>query len=261
MTESLKTNIVLLVVMLAVVIAPVACAQQTPVTLNISAAASLTDVVKEINTAYVQAKPGVTITPNFGGSGTLRVQIENGAPVDIFISAAQDQMDMLQKKQLIIDDMRRNLLANKIVLVVPAAGSSTVTNFEDLAKQYVRKVAIGDPKSVPAGAYAQQVFQQLGITDAVKAKLVLGGDVRQVLTYVESGDVDAGVVYATDARGSNKVKVVAIAPDEINRKVIYPVAVIKASKVAPAAKEYEDFLFGSQAKAIFEKYGFTVLSQ
>lgn len=228
---------------------------------NVSAAASLSDALKVINTLYVAGNPGIDIATNFGGSGTLQKQIENGAPVDIFMSAASAQMDAVQQKHLILDDTRRDLLANTVVLVTPSGNPAGIRAFTDLSGDRVKKVAIGDPGSVPAGAYAQMVFDKYGITGSVKPKLVLAGDVRQVLTYVESGNVDAGVVFLTDARGSNRVEIVANAPDEINAKVVYPIAIVQGSKNVDAARNYEKFLFGDQAKAVFEKYGFKVINK
>ena len=231
-----------------------------PVTLNISAAASLTDVLKAINTAFVSQNPNVTLTPSFASSGTLQTQIEQGAPVDVFISAASAQMDNLQKENLLVNETRKDLLNNRVVLVVPNDSALGITSFSDLALDKVKKIAIGDPKSVPAGTYANQAFDELGITVQVQPKEVLGADVRQVLTYVESGNVDAGIVYSTDALTSTKVKVVASAPGDINAKVVYPVAIIKASKDQDAARSYIDFLFASQARSLFEKYGFTLVT-
>lgn len=237
------------------------CSQPAPVEINVSAALSLTDVLKEINTLYTKEHSNVTITPNFASSGTLQQQIEQGAPCDVFISAAATQMDNLQNGNLILADTRKNLLCNSVVLIVLKDSTLGITSFNDLTLDKVKQVAIGDPKSVPAGKYAQQAFDKLGITDKVKSKEVLGNDVRQVLTYVETGNVEAGIVYATDAVTSTKVKVVASAPAEINAKVVYPVAVIKASKNIETAKSYIDFLFSDKAKAIFEKYGFTMAKQ
>lgn len=236
------------------------CARQTG-TVNVSASATLTDAVKEINELYSQENPNVAVIANFSSAGTVQRQIENGAPVDIFISAASSFMDALQKEGLILDDTRKDLLTNKVVLVVPADSSLDITDFKDLARDNVKKVAIGDPKSVSAGMYAQQIFDRNSIADTIKQKLVLAGDVRQVLTYVESGNVDAGIVFATDAKSSSKVKIVANAPDDINARVVYPVAIIKAGKNIDAARDYESFLFSNQAKAIFEKYGFSVISK
>jgi molybdate transport system substrate-binding protein len=229
--------------------------------INVSAAASLTDVIKEINKVYIQGKADMTVTPNFASSGTLQTQIENGAPVDVFISAAASQMDNLQKKDLILTETRRNLLYNKVVLIVPIDSTLALTSFKDLATDQVKKIAIGDPKSVPAGTYAQQAFDLLGITEQVTPKYVIGADVKAVLSYVENGNIDAGIVYSTDALTSSKVKVVASAPAEVNARVVYPVAVIKASKITGVAQDYVNFLFSAQAKTCFEKYGFTLVTQ
>ncbi|MGD0855818.1 MAG: molybdate ABC transporter substrate-binding protein [Dehalococcoidia bacterium] len=251
------TKLLPLVAAILAIISVAGCAAPAA-TVNVSAAASLTDALKEVNKLYVEANPNVTVIPNFGGSGTLQKQIENGAPVDIFISAAAAQMDALQKEKMIIDDTRRNLLINKVVLIVPSGNPLGIGDFKDLVSDKVAKIAIGDPKSVPAGMYAQQIFDKFGISDSLKSKLVLGSDVRQVLTYVESGNVDAGIVFITDAKISGKVKIVANAPDDINAKVVYPVAMIQASKNTLVALGYESFLFSNQAIAVFEKYGFNM---
>jgi molybdate transport system substrate-binding protein len=232
-----------------------------PVTLNLSVAASVTDAIKEIDGLYVKDRTWVTLIPNFASSGTLQKQIENGAPADVFISAAAAQMDALQKQGLIIDSSRKNLLMNKVVLIVPLDSKLGLTSFNDLATDKVKQLAIGDPKSVPAGTYAQAAFDQLGITDKIKSKYVIGSDVRQVLNYVETGNVDAGVVYTTDTIVSTKVKIVASAPDEINAKIVYPVAVVKASKYADESNDFISFLFSPSAIASFEKYGFTVITK
>jgi molybdate transport system substrate-binding protein len=230
-----------------------------PVNLNVCAGVGLTDVLTEINRLYMQENQNITIVANFAASGTLQKQIEQGAPEDVFISASAKQIDALQKGGLIITDTRRNLLKNKIVLVVPSDSTLGITSFSDLVKHNVGKVAIGDSASVPAGDYGKQALIALGIYDQVAPYLVLCNDVRQVLSYVESGNVDAGIVFATDAAISKTVKIVADAPDEINNKIIYPAAVIKASKNTAAAKAYIAFLLSSEAKAIFEKFGFVVV--
>jgi len=237
------------------------CSAPTPEELNVSAAASLTDVLKEINTLYTQENSNVTITPNFASSGTLQQQIEQGAPVDVFLSAAAKQMDNLQKEELILNDTRQNLVNNTLVLIVPIDSALGITSLNDLAADKVKQIAICDPKSSPAGTYAQQAFDELGISAKVGPKEVLGSDVRQVLTYVETGNVQAGLVYSTDALISTKVKVVASAPADVNAKIIYPVAILKASKNVDAAKAYVVFLFSDKAKTIFEKYGFTMVNR
>ena len=231
-----------------------------PVTLNISAAASLSNVLKAINVLYTQANPNVTISANFAASGTLQQQIENGAPADVFLSAATAQMDNLQKENLLINTTRKNLLYNNLVMIVPNGSTLGLTSFNDLTLAKVTKIAVGDPKSVPAGTYAQAAFDELGITTQIQSKLILGATVTQVLTYVAGGNVDAGFVYSTDALSSNQVKVVAQAPADINAQIVYPAAILQACKNTAAAQSYLDFLFTDQAKALFIQYGFTMVS-
>jgi molybdate transport system substrate-binding protein len=233
----------------------------TPVTINLSAAASLTDAIKEIDALYMKENPNVTITANFASSGTLQKQIEQGAPADLFISAAAAQMNTLEKEGLILSHTRKDLLKNTLVLIVPADSTLGISSFKDLTGDSVKQIAIGDPKSVPAGSYAQKAFDELGITAQVKGKYVMGSDVKAVLSYVESGNVDAGLVYLTDAKLSTKVKVVANAPDDINAQIIYPMAIVFATKVSQDTLMFQYFLVGDAAKAIFEKYGFTVIEQ
>jgi molybdate transport system substrate-binding protein len=223
--------------------------------LLISAAASLKESLEEVKSLYRQTKPNVNVSYNFGASGALQQQIENGAPADIFISAAKKQMDALQSKGLIIADSRRNLLTNSLVLIVPR-NSSGITGFRQLTDSTVKKIAVGEPRSVPAGQYAEELFNNLGIFQQVKPKLVLGNNVRQVLSFVESGNADAGLVYATDAKISQQVKQVAIAPANSHSPIVYPVAVLKSSKNGSAAREYVQFLSSNRAGAIFQKYGF-----
>jgi molybdate transport system substrate-binding protein len=224
-------------------------------TILVSAAASLKEALEEVKPLYKQTKPNVNVTYNFGASGALQQQIENGAPTDIFVSAAKKQMDALQSKGLILADTRRNLLTNKLVLIVPK-NSSGITSFRQLTGSKIKKIAVGEPRSVPAGQYAQEVFQNLGISQQVQAKLVLGNNVRQVLSFVESGNADAGIVYATDAKISSQVKQVATAPANSHSPIIYPVAVLKSSKNAAAAREYVQFLSSNRAGTVFQKYGF-----
>ncbi len=230
--------------------------QQT--TLNVSASVVMTDALKEINQAYTKANPAVSFVTNFASAGTIQRQIENGAQCDVFLSAASNYMDNLQKEGLLLDGSRRDILTNKLVLITNKSSNLGVSSFNDLTSAKVKMIAIGDPASVSAGGYAQQAFDLLGISAALKPKLILTADVRQVLTYVETSNVDAGVVFATDALTSNSVRVVANAPDEINRKIVYPVAVIKASKNTDAAKDYLSFLGSDAARQVFEQNGFSM---
>jgi molybdate transport system substrate-binding protein len=240
--------------------APPADIAAEPVTLNVSAAASLTDALNEIIELYKPVATNVTVTPNYGSSGALQTQIEEGASVDVFLSAAQTQMDTLEGKSLIATGTRKNLLENKVVLITPKGATPEVTDFAGLNSEAVTKIAIGDPASVPVGQYAQEAFTSLGIWDAISAKANLGTDVRQVLTWVETGESDYGVVYATDASVSDKVTVISEAPAGSHKPVVYPGAVIAASTNQEAAKAFLDFLSGSQASEVFVKYGFALAS-
>jgi molybdate transport system substrate-binding protein len=230
------------------------------VTLNVAAASSLSNVLKAIDTLYTKTNPNVTISLNTGASGTLQTQIENGAPADVFLSAAASNMDSLQKENLIINNTRKNLLDNTLVMIVPNGSTLGLTSFNDLTLAKVTKIAIGDPKSVPAGVYAQAAFTELGITAQIQSKLILGANVTQVLTYVAGGNVDVGFVYSTDALSSKQVTVVATAPADINAQIVYPEAVLQASKNPDAAQDYLNFLSGAQAKALFLQYGFIMAS-
>ena len=231
-----------------------------PVTLNISAASSLSNVLKVIDTAYTQANPNVTIVLNTGASGTLQTQIQNGAPADVFISAATAQMTALEQSNLVVTSSVKNLLNNTLVMIVPNGSTLGLSSISDLATSKISKIAVGDPASVPAGTYANLAFAELGITAAVQSKLILCANVTQVLTTVASGNVDAGLVYSTDALSSNQVKVVAQAPADINAQIVYPEAVINTSKVQGAAKTYLSYLSGSSAVTLFIQYGFTMAS-
>lgn len=228
--------------------------------LTVSAAISLKDALDEIKQLYVAANPGVSIAINYGASGTLQLQIEQGAPVDIFLSAAPKQMDTLAAKGLLLPGTRVDLLRNEVVLIVPKDSTARISSFQDLTRPDVKQIALGEPVSVPAGQYAKQTLTNLGIYDAVSSKAVLGKDVRQVLTYVETGNVDAGIVYSTDAQSSTNVKVVATAPANSHEPIIYPGAVIKDTKNADAAIAFLDSLRQPRAGAIFQKYGFVLVA-
>jgi len=224
--------------------------------LLVSAAASLTDAMNDIAKVYNGEQKDVKVTFNFGSSGSLQQQIEQGAPADIFISAATKQMNALDDKGLIIKDTKKNLLKNRMVLVVPK-DSSKIKDFSDLTSAKV--IALGEPESVPAGKYGQELLTKLGLWDKVSSKMVYAKDVRQVLAYVESGDADAGIVYRTDALISDKVKVAALADESLHSPVVYPAAVIKDSKNSAAARDFVKFLSSAKAETVFEKYGFTVI--
>ena len=168
-------------------------------------------------------------------------------------------MDALEKSDSLLKDTRKNLLKNEVVLIVPNDSDKNLTSFESLTNENIQHIALGEPKGVPVGQYSEEIFTNLGILDAVKSKAVYGSDVRQVLAWVESGEADCGVVYATDAAISDKVKVIAIAPADSHKLVIYPAAVIKDSKNVDESKKFLEFTSSDSVKKIFEKYGFTVV--
>ena len=236
-----------------------ACHRSQPTVLTVSAAASLTDALQEIEANYRLDHPQVEVRNNFGSSGTLARQIEDGAPVDVFISAASKPMDELAAHKLLEADSRRDLLRNTLVLIVPL--DSKVSGFQQLVGSKVRAIALGDPASVPAGQYGQQTLASMHLLNGVQSKLVLAKDVRQVLAYVETGNADAGIVYATDALISPKVKVVATAPESTHDPIVYPAAAIAAGHHEDAAREFVEYLGSAQARAVFEKRGFTMAVQ
>lgn len=226
------------------------------VELLVSAAASLTDVLNELREIYIEKNPQVALDFTYGSSGALQAQIEEGAPVDVFLSAAQKQMDALQEGGHIVEDTRKTLLINKVVLITPADSELQIESFEDLTKDDVKKIAIGDPSNVPVGQYSEEVFTNLNIIDDINPKAVYATDVRTVLTWVESGEVDCGIVYATDAYTTDKVKIIAEAPEGSHKEVSYPVAAVKDSKNLEASQAFIDFLSTEESKEIFKKYGF-----
>jgi molybdate transport system substrate-binding protein len=227
-------------------------------TLLVAAAASLQKALEEVTPLYTQANPNQTIDYNFAASGTLQQQIEQGAPVDVFISAAAKQMKALQAKGFLVSATQKNLLTNQLVLIIPKQTSVPLTDFKQLIQPEVKRISVGEPRSVPVGQYAIEVMNNLEILEQVQSKFVLGNNVKSVLTAVETGDVDAGIVYITDAKGSDKVTIVATADEKFHAPIVYPVAVLKASKSLDESKRYVEFLKSSSAKAVFEKYGFGI---
>lgn len=233
-------------------------AAKPPVEVHISAAVSLKDALSEIQTNYQKKHPQIKLLYNLGASGSLQKQIEQGAPADIFISAAPKQMNELAAKGLIKQATHKNLVENQLVAVVPVASTLNITRYEDLAQAAVQTIAIGEPNVVPAGQYASQALQSLGIWETVKGKAVFAKDVRTVLAYTETGNVDAGIVYKTDAASSSKVKVAAIAPAGSHQPIVYPVAVLAGAKQAQAAEDILAYLFSPESRAVFEKHGFVI---
>ncbi len=230
-----------------------------PISLTISAAASLKDAAEELKGIYAKQHQDVKITYTFGASGTLQKQIEEGAPVDLFISAGKKQMDALEEKDLIVKESRKDLLGNDLVLVVKK--DSKIADFADLSKPEVEKISIGTPESVPAGQYAKDALTTMKLWDKLQPKLVLAKDVRQVLTYVETGNVAAGIVYGSDAVMGKDIKVAASAPADSHKPILYPMAIVKNTKQQKAVEDFAAFLAGEEAAKVFEKYGFKAIKK
>jgi molybdate transport system substrate-binding protein len=229
--------------------------------INVSAAASLKESMQDAGAAFAK-QGGDTVHFTFGASGQLEAQIVNGAPVDAFISAAQKQVDDLAKKDLIDAGSQRIVAGNNLVLIVPADSSLGIKDFSQLTDRAVTKLAVGEPKSVPAGMYAMQTLKSLKLDEAVHDKLVYGASVRQVLDYVQNGEVSAGIVYGTDAKeAGDKVKVAAIASETAHQPIIYPGVVIKGSANAQSAKAFLDFLGMPAGLSILQAHGFTAPDQ
>lgn len=253
-----KMFLVLLVSMASLAVVSAQPVQEKKTEILVSAAASLTNCLGELSQQFMQENPQITVTCNYGSSGALQMQIEQGAPADIFFSAGSKQMEALKAKGLMDDSTVKDILENKVVLVV-SKKSAKLSSFEELGKASITKIAVGESKSVPAGQYAEQVFKSLGLTDTVAPKLVFAKDVREVLFWVETENVQAGIVYETDAKISTEVQICTAAPQGSHVPIIYPVGVVKASKKALQAKAFEDFLFTKEAAAVFASYGFTVV--
>jgi molybdate transport system substrate-binding protein len=224
------------------------------VELTISAAASLQNALTDIKASFNKEHPNVKITYNFGASGALEQQISQGAPVDLFFSAAEDKFQNLVQEGLIEKNNGTDLVGNDLVLVVPKDSNKGIKTFEDLTK--ADKIALGTPESVPAGQYGKETLGKLNIWNSVEGKVVYAKDVRQVLTYVETGNVDAGIVYKTDALTSQNVKIVATAEENTHTPIIYPVGVIKNSSHPKEAALFYHYLQNQKSIKIFEKYGF-----
>lgn len=230
-------------------IKPVASAE-----LTVSAAISLKESFTEIAAQFKKEHPNDTVLFNFGASGELAQQIAQGAPVDVFASAALKQMLNLDKKGLLLG-VSQPFVRNRLVVVVPK-GEAKVTSFEQLAK--VKSLAIGNPKTVPVGQYAVEALTKAGIYQALQdeKKFIFAENVRQVLTYVESNNVDAGIVYTTDVRTSDKVTIGFPVPANYSEPIIYPIAVIKDAKQLDLAKAFVTFVLSTQGQAILQGKGF-----
>lgn len=233
-------------------------AELEPAEILVAAAASLKNAYEEeLIPMFQEQYPGVTVKGTYDSSGKLQTQIEEGLEADVFMSAATKQMKALNEEDMIVSDTITDLLENKIVLIVPSGSDSGLASFEDIEK--AESIALGDPASVPAGQYAEEALTNLGIWDKIQDKVSFGTNVTEVLNQVAAASADAGIVYATDAYSmADQVKIVAEAPEgSLEKKVIYPVAVVKNTAHQDQARAFVEFLKTDEAMAVFEKYGFS----
>ncbi len=234
------------------------CSKQESKPLTVASAASLEKIfTKRLIPLFNKHYPKIKIEGTYSGSGNLQLQIEQGLPADIFVSASPKQMLLLEKKGIIKKEHVFELLENKVVLIVPQGSTKKITKFEDLALS--KQPALGDPKSVPAGQYAQEILTNLNLWDEVSKRASFGTGVTQVLHWVAEGSADAGIVYATDALTNEKVQIVAEAPQGTMAKpAIYCLGILKATK---ESKLFADFLLSDEAQKIFEEYGFATIKR
>ena len=221
------------------------------------AAASLTDSLQEIARAYIQ-QSGEKVALNFGSSRSLARQIQEGAPADVFFSADQAQMDSLEKLGLIAPETRRNRLSNSLVIVVADDSKLALASARDLTQATVKRIALADPQTVPAGVYSREYLEKLGLWPALAPKVVPTDNVRAALAAVESGNVEAGMVYKTDAAISKHVKIACAVPPGEGPDILYPMAQVKDSKDPAAARKFLDYLNSAEAARVFEKFGFLI---
>lgn len=238
---------------------PVAQQPVKPVELNVSAALGLKDALLDIQKEFEAKHPDIKLVYNLAASGVLATQIEQGAPADVFISAAYKQINDLQGKGLLLQNTIRPLVGNDLVLIVAKNSQPAVKSFEDLAN--VKSFGLGAPETVPAGQYGMEVMKKIGIWEQVKDKAVLAKDVRTILAHVETGNTDAGIVFSTVAAVSDKVRIAAKAPAGTHEPIIFPAAILSGTRQPKAANEFMNYLSGPEALRIFAKYGFPAVEK
>ncbi len=225
----------------------------------VSAAASLTDVMKEIGAAY-EKQSGDHVSFNFAASSTLQRQIEEGAPVDLFISADEEKMNLLEKRGLIIAESRQDLLENALVAVAPNETKLALNKIEELNNSEFAKIVVADPKAVPAGIYAREYLTKVALWEKLQPRIIPAENVRAALAVVEAGNAEVGFVYKTDAAISKKVKVIFSVPPNDAPKISYPAALLKNGKSPEAARKFFEFVRSAAAAKMFEAAGFVVVA-
>lgn len=248
--KNVTIKILLCVFCLALLAAPTMAGE-----INLSAAASLKDALAELSDVFAKNNPGVTFLKNFGASGSVAKQIENGAPADLFLSANLEWMDYLKNKKLVDEKSISTFAFN--VLVFVGKPELMITGLQDVTM--LDKIAIGSPKSVPAGQYAMEAFKKAGIDKKLEKKLVMARDVRECLMYADRGEVNGAFVYKTDAEQMAKnVKILFTVPQELYPRVAYPMGLIVAGSKKVEAVAFFKFLQSEEAKKVLVRYGFIV---
>ena len=220
----------------------------------------MTEALEELKTEFEKENPNLNLTFNFDSSGTLKTQIDSGADCDVFVSAAQKQMNELEEEDKIDKDTRIDLLENEVTLAVAKGNEKGIKDFKDLEKDDVEKIALGN-SDVPVGQYSEEILKNLGIWDKIQDKVTLGSNVKEVTSWVSEKAADCGIVYKTDAKTAG-LETVAVADDSmLENKVVYPAALLKNSKNPEEGKKYLEFLQGEKASEILDKYGFKPLSK
>jgi molybdate transport system substrate-binding protein len=229
-----------------------------PAQITVSAAASLTEAFTDMEKEFETENPDIDVVYNFGASGTLRTQIEGGAPIDVFASAAQDQMDMLASKGFIYNDTREDFVENSLVMIVPKGNALELTGMQDLTKTEVEKISIGNPETVPAGKYAKEALTNAGLWDSVSGKMLMAENVKQALVYVERGEAEAGFVFSTDASSAENSSIEVITSVPVTTPITYPIAVLSSTQHQEDSQLFIHFVTGEKGKSILEQYGFSI---
>ena len=254
----IKAAICLLLIIHAVCASAALCASGSKDSeILVSAAISLKNAFEEIGSVYAK-RTGIKVRFNLGASGLLQRQIESGAPVDVFASAGEKQMDELQARGLIQVETRRDFARNTLVLIIPSGSKLRIHAFADLASPEVARIAVGNPKTVPAGQYAREALSNLNLWDRLQSRLVMAENVRQVLDYVVRGETEAGFVYASDVPAAHGgAAIAAAAPDNSHRPILYPIAVVKAASAQTNARRFIDMVLSPEGQSVLKKHGFS----
>lgn len=259
-TTLLKRHILLYTIFILAIVLT-SCVQtqdhQERIHLTVSAAISLSDVLNELKILYEKNNDHIEITYNFGGSGTLSQQIQQGAPVDIFVSANEEWMETLQSEQLILEDTLTTVAINELTLIGNSLAQQSEQSISDYLTEGEQTIAIGHPETVPAGMYTKQALKALNVYDILVDKFIFAKDVRQVLTYVETGNAHYGFVYKSDALTSENSEIITIVDSNLHDSITYPAAVLTDSELKEYAKDFLSFLTSETARDIFNTYGFT----